>query len=86
MIFIVAVVAFASLIVVLYSFIRTGMWIFGSIGRAGRRLPEPDADEPPADPFKPRSGWSAPVQKPSSTRGNDLDTGRTKLPDRTGRW
>lgn len=86
MTFIVAVVAFACLLVVLYSFIRTGMWIFGTVGRAGRRLPEPDADAAPADPFKYRSGWIAPAPKPSSTRENDIDTGQTKLPDRGNKW
>lgn len=68
MTFIVAVVAFACLIVVLYSLIRIATWIFGPIGRASQRPPEPDPDEGPADPLKSRSGWGAPVQKRPSTR------------------
>ncbi len=66
--FIVAVVAFVCFVVVLYSLIRTAMWIFGPVGRAAQRLPEPDPDEGPADPFKSRSGWGAPVQQRPPTR------------------
>lgn len=87
MVFLIGLILF---VIVLYSFIRTGMWIFGSIGDATRSRRERERDEfkahdGPANPFERKTGWTSPVEKAPAPKARELDSGRTNLPDRQ-RW
>lgn len=85
MVFLVALVLLILLVIVLYSFLRTGEWIIGGIRKSSRQVKEAERrdSEAPVDPLKRRSGWAVPEPMPKPVREYP-DRGTTKLPERKG--